>query len=533
MTSTRVARGLLALTLAVAAVGACSSDDADDDASGATTTAVGASEGGSTTVTTTDPTTGPALPEITDPPAEGLGINLPQPAAATPDGYVLEERFVSGTASSYVAGDTPTDGHWEATPGDEAEYRTRVVVRRPAAAEDFSGTVVVEWFNVSAIEASPDWAFMADEMTRDGHAYVGVSVQAQGVEGGDTLLDVEVDPEQAAESGVNTDVSGLVNIDPARYGTLVHPGDAYAYDIFGQVGRAVAEPGGALLGGLPATSVIAAGESQSAAFLTTYVNAIHPIAPVYDGFLIHSRGGGGAPVDGDIAGARSGDDAEAFRQAGTRIRDDLDVPVFVFETETDLTVLGYASARQPDTDLIRTWEVAGLSHADAHFVRAIIGGPRDPGAGSLLGCTDPINTGPQHEVLQAALHHLVAWVGGGDPPPTGTPIELTDAEETTIARDEHGIAIGGVRHPLVDAPTGALSGDPPGGVSRADGGICFLFGSTTAFDQATLLERYGSADGYVADFTASAEATVDAGFLLRPDADALVAEAEANRALFG
>ena len=452
------------------------------------------------------------------------------PAAPAPDGYVVEEYLVGGTASSYTAPDAPVDGRWEASPGETAEYRTRVIVRRPAAAEDFSGTVLVEWFNVSAIEASPDWAFMADEITREGHAYVGVSVQAQGVLGGDTLLDVEVDPEVAAEQGVEADTSGLVNIDPERYGTLVHPGDAFAYDIFGQVGGAVADHADELLGGLPVTSVIGAGESQSAAFLTTYVNAVHPIAPVYDGFLVHSRGGGAAPIDGDIAGQREGDDAEAFRRTGVRIREDIDVPVFIFETETDLTVLGYESARQPDTDLIRTWEVAGLSHADAHFVRAIIGGPRDPNAGSLLGCSNPINIGPQHEVLQAGLHHLVAWVGGGDPPPTGTPLEMTADDPPAIARDERGIALGGIRHPLVDAPTAAISGDPPADV---DGGVCFLFGTTTAFDAATLAELYPTADDYIAAFTASAEATVAAGFLLQVDADALVAEAEANRGLFG
>ena len=54
------------------------------------------------------------------------------------------------------------------------------------------------------------------------------------------------------------------------------------------------------------------------------------------------------------------------------------MPVLIFETETDLTLLGYAQARQPDTDLVRTWEVAGTSHADAHFIRSMIGGPRDP-----------------------------------------------------------------------------------------------------------------------------------------------------------
>jgi hypothetical protein len=464
-------------------------------------------------------------------------MNLPQPAAPVPEGYVIEEYLIGGTATSFAAGETPDDGHWTATPNDEAEYRTRVIVRRPAEADAFSGTVIVEWFNVSAIEASPDWAFMSEEMAREGHAYIGVSTQAQGVEGGDTLLDVDVDPDAAEGAGVTTDTSGLRNIDPDRYGTLTHPGDAYAFDIFGQVGRAAADSQGDLLGGLEVTNVIGAGESQSAAFLSTYVNAVHPLDPVYDGFLIHSRGGGTAPVDGDLMGARSGDNADAFRSQGIQIRTDLDVPVLIFEAETDLTLLGYANARQPDTEMVRTWEVAGLSHADAHFIRAIVGGPRDPMVGDLLGCTDPINVGPQHEVIQAALHHLVGWVEGGEPPPAGTAIELTDDEEITIARDDHGIALGGVRHPLVDVPTATLSGDPPGGMGIEDlasgeGGLCLLFGSTTPFDQETLVELYGTADEYVAAFTASADEAVAAGFLLRPDADVLIAEAEENRALF-
>ena len=33
-------------------------------------------------------------------------------------------------------------------------------------------------------------------------------------------------------------------------------------------------------------------------FLTTYVNAMDPLAKVYDGFLVHSRFGTAAPLDG-------------------------------------------------------------------------------------------------------------------------------------------------------------------------------------------------------------------------------------------
>jgi hypothetical protein len=273
-------------------------------------------------------------------------------------------------------------------------------------------------------------------------------------------------------------------------------------------------------------------------FLSTLVNAVHPLDPTFDGFLIHSRGASVAPLDGDYASAREDRDATEDDREGVRMRTDLDVPVLLFEAETDLTLLGYAHARQPDTDLTRTWEVAGTAHADAHLLRSMLGGPRDPEVGSMLGCTEPINTGPHHEVLQAALHHLVEWAANGTPPPEGERIELVDGDEVAIARDEHGIAIGGVRNPLVDVPVATLSGDPPEGMSSedlasGDRGVCALFGHTTPFDQDTLVELYGTADAYLEAFRAAADEAVAAGFLLQAEADELIAEAEENSELFG
>jgi hypothetical protein len=514
-------RRLLAPALVVLAVAAgCSSSDSASDATSNTT------EGA------------PYVPytatEVTRPPAEGKGINQPQPSAPLPDGYVEEEYFVGGTATSFEAVDTPDDGFWTAAPAAEAEYRTRVVVRRPADAAAFSGTVVLEWFNVTAIEASPDWGFLSDEIGREGDAYIGVSAQALGVEGGESVLDVAVDEQQAAAANVDTSKSGLKNGDPDRYGTLVHPGDAYAYDIFTQVGRVAADSPAQLLGGLQPTQVIAAGESQSAMFMTTLINAIHPLAPVFDAFLVHSRGSFPVPIDGDFATVRAereSEDPEVARAAlehGVLIRTDTAVPVMIYATETDLTLLGYSYARQPDTDLIRTWEVAGTSHADAQFLRAVIGGPRDPGVGSLLGCTS-VNTGAQKETITAAYHHLVSWAAGGSPPPTGDRIEMLDGDEPTIARDEHGNALGGVRNPLVDVPAATLSGDPPDGtdlddLTEGDTDVCLLFGSTTPFDQQTLVDLYGTEDVYLDQFRASSADIVERGFMLEPDAEALIAD---------
>lgn len=476
-------------------------------------------------------------PEVTTPSAEGNGINVVQPAAPLPDGYTQQEFFIGGTATSFKPVATPSNGFWSATPGKTAPYKTRVIVRTPPA-DKFSGNVVVEWYNVSALEAGPDWAYISQTIGRNGDAYVGVSAQVQGVEGGKTIIDVEPDPDAVAKFGKtgNIDKSGLKHIDPVRYGTLVHPGDVYSFDMFAQVGKAVKDSP-TLLGGLKAKHVIATGQSQSATFLTTFVDALQPLDPVYDGFIIHSRGAGAAPLDRAYKGA----DTVILNGKSVLIRTDLEQPVLMFETESDMTLLGQSAARQPDTKRIRTWEVAGTAHADAHLISVITGGPRDPGVGSLLGCTS-VNTGPHHEVLSAAYHQVVGWVDGGAAPPTGKPLKLGKAKahaitDTTVKRDANGNALGGVRNPLLDVPVFALSGEAPAGATAADvfkkNGTCLLFGSTTPFDQAKLVDLYGTADNYVAEFKKSAEKAVAAGFLLQPDADELIGEAEANRALFG
>ena len=80
-----------------------------------------------------------------------------------------------------------------------------------------------------------------------------------------------------------------------RYESLTHPGDSYSYDMFSQAGQAIRDDAKLLLGGLRPERLLAVGESQSAGRLVTYIDAVHPLAQVYDGFLVHSRGAGGAP----------------------------------------------------------------------------------------------------------------------------------------------------------------------------------------------------------------------------------------------
>ena len=462
---------------------ACSSGD--DAAPPATTT---------TTTTSTAPT-GPVatVSELTGGNGPFVGSATPGPDLAAA-GYVEEELAFAGTATSYrPEGELTGDGRWTLVELDAADYRTRVLVRRPADAAAFSGTVVVEWFNVSGgIDASPAYTYLADEIVRSGHAWVGVSAQHIGVEGGPVLV--------PTSRGEGIAGRGLKGIDPARYGELSHPGDAFAYDILTQVARTLRGDG--VLGDLEVERLLAVGESQSAFALTTYANGVHPLAGEYDGFLIHSRAAAPLPLEGldvNIAGALGG--------TPTTIRDDLDVPVLVLQTETDvLTFLRSVDARQPDTDVFRLWEVAGSAHADAFLLG-------DPAA---LGCTTPVNDGPTRFVALAALRHLDAWAAGGDPPPEADRLEV---QADAFVRDEVGNVVGGVRTPHVDVPVDTLSGEPPAGASI----VCMLAGSTTPLPPERLVERHGSADAYLAEFEAALDRTIDAGFLL-PEDRAVVAD---------
>ncbi len=415
-------------------------------------------------------------------------------------GFITQEFFASGTASAFEAtGPLEPDGRWSVRPSTTAPYRTRIVVRRPSEPARFNGTVLVEWFNVSGgVEADPDWTYLSPQIVGDGYAYVGVSAQAFGVDGGVALLGIP---------GV-TPSTGLVVSQPERYGMLRHPGDRYSFDIFSQIGRALrGADHPSVLGNLRPERIVAIGESQSAFFLTTYVDAVQPMARVYDGFLVHSRGGSGASLDGTPIGS---DDSPR----GLRIREDTRVPVLVFETETDVGPrLDYGPARQPDTDRVRTWEVAGTAHADAYLVGAFA---------AALGCDFAVNEGPQHFVVQAALEALDRWIAQGTPPPTAPPLRLSETDPPAIARDNLGNALGGVRTPAVDVPIAALSGEAPPGVSV----LCSLFGSTVHFDDATLVELYGDKQRYVAAYTRSLDETIDRGFLRASDRAELLALAE-------
>jgi hypothetical protein len=397
-------------------------------------------------------------------------------------GYVEEEYFFSGTANVYntptlATGTIVSSGH---------PYKSRIIVRRPMSPAQFNGTVLVEWVNVTS-GYNNDVLFRQsqDHLVRAGYAYVGVSAQRVGV---------QVPP------------GGLTTWSPSRYGSLdvtdngTITNDALSYDIFSQAAQAIRTPRGVdMLAGLPVRRIIAIGASQSQGRLVTYHNSIHPLADVFDGYVL-------------VLGL------------GGRLRTDLGVKVFKVDTETDLLSLGEVAARQPDSDHLRTWEVAGASHSGfPDFTRRVGLVTRDslpPPTPWICAIQPALSHVPTYQVLNAVYGHISRWISHGTLPPTAARVDvLSEGPPVVLHRTSLGLATGGIQLSQQAVPSAVENGINSGP------GLCLLYGSHTPLHAATLARLYRNHHAYVSAVSDVNGDNVEAGYILSDDAEANIFEA--------
>lgn len=419
-------------------------------------------------------------------------------------GYIEEEFFIKGTASTF---DIPDPLKTATVKESGLPYYTRIVVRRPTDPWRFNGTAIVEWYNVTNLfDAENFWFFDWEHIMRAGFVWVGVSAQTIGV----TALK-KWSPQRYGSLDVGEIAAGTTPGGPDR--------DAMSYDVFSQAGQALRHPGSVdMLHGLRPKVFLAAGESQSAGRLATYVNSIHPVAHVYDGFLLLS------------AISRS-------------IRDDLISPVVKINTEYDV-VAGDAAVRQPDTEKYRSWDVAGSSHVDQHLRAS-----REPlelrdNGVSLEAqmaplCAVPLigTRVPTRYVVASAIDKLAAWAGGGPPLPTAPMLTITKVvpppNHSEAARDRDGLAEGGIRLSELAVPTevnigvGKPASSYTGPAREAIGaGACVRWGYSLDMSVNQLNQRYPTHAGYVEMVRKVTDDNLKKGYILPYDAAATIREAE-------
>ena len=402
-------------------------------------------------------------------------------------GYVVEEYYLGGTTRAYdlAAGtDYSEDGRWTAVEGDTKPYLTRILVVRPREPAAFNGTVVLNWQNVSA---GYEYGGLAPgDEALEGYAWVGVSAQEVGIFG--------FSGRRAMGDGRPLRVQ-----DPERYAPLRHPGDPGSFEIFTQAARAVGpDRSGDVdpLGGLEVERVIAAGGSQSAMRLVAYANAVHPLTPVVDGFLL-TVWEGKAP--------RLMATGEDFYYVRTTLRPDLATPTVIVNSE--LEALSVAGLELDDHETLRVWEVAGTAHGTWP-------GPAKPDHRGVI--PNPLSYQP---VNQAALRQLHRWLVDGNPAPHQPRIRVVVEPRATVERDTFGNAIGGVRLPDLAVPTHEHRGYAVGT------GYPPMFGASQPFTDDELRALYPSREAFVQRWNDAVDDLVASGALRPEDADAMKARA--------
>ena len=255
------------------------------------------------------------------------------------DGYKETEHLVSGKANVYT---------W-LEPGPAkvrtagAPYTTRILVRRPKKAKDFSGNVIVEMLNPSNLfDLNIGWALAHDEIVRRGDAWVGITAKPIAVDALKTF-----DPERY---GSLSFANPLPESDPANCAEVATDSsrtteNGLIWDMNSQVGAWLKsdDQRNPLRGEVE--KLYGFGYSQTGSFLTTYVNAIHPLdvrrngKPLYDGYIIEVSGGA-TPINQCEPVIPAGDPRRIVTNAG--------VPVFKAMSQSD-----YLNARtsvRPDSD---------------------------------------------------------------------------------------------------------------------------------------------------------------------------------------
>jgi hypothetical protein len=406
-------------------------------------------------------------------------------------GYVVEEFYLGGTTIAYEpvsdAG-YPEDGRWMAEGGPAAPYLTRILVVRPVDPATFNGTVVLNWQNVSA--GFEYGGLDPEDEVFEGYAWVGVSAQEVGIYG------------FSGRRSSLSNVRPLQAQDPERYEPLRHPGDRGSFEIFSQAARAVGPDRSSdvdPMGGFEVQRVIAAGASQSAMRLVAYANAVHPLDPVVDGFLL-SVWEGRAP--------RLTAGGEDFYYVRTTLRADLATPTVIVNSECE--VLSLAGLDVEDHETRRLWEVAGTPHG-------VWPGPVKPDQRGVV--PNPLSLQP---VQHAALRQLHRWLTDGTPAPRQPRIHHVVEPRPAIVRDAFGNAVGGIRLPELGAPTYMHCG------ITFDTQYPPMFGGSQPFTEDELRSLYPSQEAFVRRWTDAVDALVTSGALRPEDAGAMKARAEAE-----
>jgi hypothetical protein len=380
-------------------------------------------------------------------------------------GYLTQEYFVSGIAAGQP-------------------YKTRILIRKPASTEQFSGRVVGEPTHRGGNALICQYARFG--IGKRGHACMTVAARP-------------INLNNPATAG-----AGLKEFNAERYGSL-QVANSQTNEIIAQVGRLIrANLSGGPMGDYAVRTLILSGTSDSSGATRSYMSSatmsdhadlrMADGGPIYQGFLVTSTLGNAIVPITDVPTIQMPSQSEVHDQASA----------------TQGGVLVGVQYRRPDSDLpgnqFRIYEVAGMSHNDAR---------ENP---AFEGCTHPLSHFPHGALTFMGLQHLLDWSAHGTVPPRADYMETSTVltNGTRVALDEHGNAKGGVRSTYLDLPVFTFT------IPNSGPGLCSQTGWTTPFSKAKMAALYRNHGGYVSRIQHRLQQLEEEGWFPREYADEYV-----------
>lgn len=442
-------------------------------------------------------------------------------------GYVEDEYFMSGTANIY---EEDALGQLSVSTPD-APYTTRLLVRRPADLSRFSGNVVIEVLNATAMfDIDRVWMLTWKHIVRNGDIFIGISSKGHVV---DAMK--RYDPERYAPinwANPTPEREKPANANPFAFLPQFESG--LFWDMMVDLAKLlrtdsplnpIAEYGKNWL--------YLSGWSQSGSYLARIINsfAYRPEncaeGPLFDGYFNTGSGANNAPIN-SYSGMVMPFGGRGPLKASILCTKE---PCIAVNTESENRgTYWYGDFDEPNCKF-RTWQIPCSSH-DVYYTMTTYYEPlADQMAKAGLNMSwegyvgEPLDT-PYEPIFCAALQALYDWVRKGVPAPHAPKIETemtyvpTDKTGSTVAnrKDAFGNSLGGIRYPTVDCPTGCYQSY----TDREDGRIQMMYGQCNPFAPEFLKALYEDLEHYRARVEQSTDYAIAHGWVLPVDREEMI-----------
>jgi hypothetical protein len=375
--------------------------------------------------------------------------------------------------------------------GTAKPYTTRVLIRRPADPNKFSGTVQIEPLGDRS-ERAVNWEWTWPYLVAHGDVWAGVTV--------------------SQDDAANM----LRKFDPARYADVAIPDGTMRGDMLAQAAWLLRSPDGplaklhfddraAIVAGL--FQVDLSGWGATGCSVRDFIEAGNPA---------RARTPEGRPViNGYLVGACPGPEP---------LHPPADAAVIQLASESAYRSPQTAAARQADIDLprgrYRWYDVAGAgdwSYLDQPQFSIAFFQMGWTSKGPTCAAASDRLPGMRY-FARAILADLDRWQRVGGHSPAGAVFDLDG--DRRIKRDDNGDALGGVRAFWVDVPRSAIA------AKTNDG--CDGYVSEKQFPREQSEKLYKDQADYVNKLTDNLIKLVNGNYLLAADADAVIARAKSQ-----